>query len=408
MPHFGYLPPATPAQAADVYAHLHVTARMLHYSHLMDWLAVAGALYGLFVFWLVLQTGLAACLRDKSLAWFGPMPDAARLASLARYVLQIACFWLLLGVAISLLSLPFDLYADFYLPHAYGLSHETLAGWFADFIKGWGVDKLVGIAVVIFLLWLIKKTPRWPLWFAAALVPVVAFGIFLSPLLIDPLFNKFTPLPPTNPMYAPLHALADKAGIPNAEIFVVDKSKQSDELNAYVTGLGSSARIVIWDNVFMKMPPDQIEAVIGHEMGHYVEHHIWIGFGLTVIGLFIAFPIIAWGAQRLIARNGKRWHIASLADPAALAVLLLVGNLFSYITEPISNAVSREIEHRADAFGLGVTGNRVAMADAFITLSEDDLDDPNPPAWVKFWLEDHPPLGERIRFALYGQPDQWP
>lgn len=397
MPHFGFLPPATPAQAAGVYAQLHVTARMIRYSHLMDWLAVVGALYGLLVIWMVLQTGLSAWIHERMGAW-----------TKQRLVFHAAGYWLFFEAVTMAFYLPFDLYAGYALPHRYGLSHQPLLGWLEDYYKEWGIGRLIGVPVVVFLFWLIRKTPRWPYWFAAALVPVVAFGIFLSPLLIDPLFNKFTPLPPANPMYAPLHQLADRAGIPHAQIFVVDKSAQTNELNAYVTGLGSSARIVIWDTVFKKMPPPQIEAVIGHEMGHYVEHHIWIGFGLTVIGLFIAFPIIAWGANWLVARFGKRWRVARLGDPVALPVLLLVATFFGYLTDPISNAVSREIEHRADAFGLGLTKNRVAMADAFITLSEDDLDDPNPPAWVKIWLEDHPPLGERIRFALYGQPDSWP
>ncbi|HEX5325016.1 MAG TPA: M48 family metallopeptidase [Capsulimonadaceae bacterium] len=397
MPHFGYLPPATAAQAASVWALLHVTPRMIHYSRLMDGLAIFGAFYELFLLWLALQTGVSV--------WVGNL--AARWGKRPAFVAMI--YWALIGLFFLALNLPFDLYAGFYLPHAYGLSHQTLPDWFSDLFKGWGVDRAVGIFVVAFLLWLIRKTPkRWPYWFAAALAPVVWFGIFLSPLIVDPLFNKFTPLPASNPLYAPLHHLATQAGIPKAEIFVVDKSKQSDELNAYVTGVGSSARIVIWDTLFKKMPADQIEAVTSHEMGHYVEHHIWIGFALAVAGLFISFPIIAWASERLLARFGEGWGLKSLADPAALPLLLLVATFLGYLAGPIENAVSREIEHRADAFGLGLTKNRPAMARAFITLSQEDLDDPYPPAWIKFWLEDHPPLGERIRFALYGQPDSWP
>lgn len=397
MPHFGYLPPATPAQAAAVYSLLHITPRMLQYSRLMDWLSVASSLYTLLVFWLVLQTGLSAWLSHRMAGWTRRFP-----------ILHAAGYWLLLEAVTLVLYLPLDLYSGYYLPRDYGLSHQSLLSWLSDDLKDWGVGRAIGIPIVVFLFWLIRKTPKWPYWLAAGLVPLIAFGIFLAPIVIDPLFNKFTPLPPSNPMYAPLHRLADKAGIPRAQIFVVDKSKQTDELDAYVTGIGSSARIVIWDTLFKKMPPDQIEAVMGHEMGHYVEHHIWIGFGLTVIGLFIVLPIIGWGSEKMIARFGKSWRVTKLADPAALPVLLLVATFVGYLTDPISNAVSREIEHRADAFGLGVTGNRVAMAEALITLSEDDLDDPYPPAWVKFWLLDHPPLGERIRFALYGQPDQWP
>jgi len=397
MPHFGYLPPATAAQAASVYALLHVTPRMLAYSRIQDYLAVVGALYGLFVVWIVLQTGLSAALRDF----------AARIAK--KQPLVCALYWILLGIVFLVLSLPLDIYSGFALPHQFGLSHESFGAWSGDYLKDWGVGKAIGVVVVMFLIWLIRRSPgRWPYWFAGALIPFIAFGIFLSPLLFDPLFNKFTPLPSTNRLYSPLHLLADRAGIPKAEIFEVDKSKQTDELNAYVTGLGSSARIVIWDTVLAKMPPDQVEAITGHEMGHYVEYHIWIGFGLTVIGLFVVLPITAWGARLLVARFGAKWKVTGLADPAALPALMLVFTLVGYVTDPISNAFSREIEHRADAYGLGLTHNRVAMARSFITLAEQDLDEPYPPTWVKLWLTDHPPLGERIRYALYGQPDAWP
>jgi Zn-dependent protease with chaperone function len=152
------------------------------------------------------------------------------------------------------------------------------------------------------------------------------------------------------------------------------------------------------------MPPDEVEAVVSHEMGHYVEHHVLIGCALGVLGLFIALPILNWISRRLIARFGNRWGIADLSEPSALVVLLLSFSLLGFLVSPVECGVSRVIEHRADAFGLGLCRNRIAMARAFVDLAQQDLEDPYPPAWVKFWLADHPPLGERIRYVLYGRP----
>ena len=208
------------------------------------------------------------------------------------------------------------------------------------------------------------------------------------------------PLPP-GPLRAQIEALAAKAGIPNAPIYVVDKSRQTHETNAYVTGIGSSARIVLWDTMLPpRMPQDQVMAIVGHEMGHYVLKHLYWGFLLTVLGLLLALPLAQLFAEWLLRRFGPRWHLGGLTDYAATPALLLTVSLFSFLTAPITNGVSREVEHQADTYGLKITGNGPAMARAFVSLSEQNLSDPNPPPFIKFWLFTHPPLQERINFVL--------
>ena len=213
------------------------------------------------------------------------------------------------------------------------------------------------------------------------------------------MFNKFTPLPP-GPLKTRIEALAAKAGIPNAPVYVVDKSKQTHSTNAYVTGIGSSARIVLWDTTIQRMPEDQIVAVVAHEMGHYVLKHLYWGFALSVGGLLVGLPLAQKFVEAMLARYGPLWGVTSLSDYAATPALLLTVSLAGFFLAPLTNGVSRVIEHQADAYGLEVNGNGPAMARAFVSLSEQNLSDPDPPAFIKFWLFTHPPLRERIEFAL--------
>lgn len=365
-----------------------VTQKMKRYSETGYVLYFAGTAYGLLALWGVLASGLSARLRR----WSEPLRFPP---------LKLLGYYTLLTLALLILHAPLIFYSSYYLPHAYGLSSQSFGGWVGDRLKGMGVDILTTVPVLGLLFWLIGRSPkRWSLWFWAALIPIIAFGIFAAPLVIDPLFNKFTPLPP-GPLRVQIEALAAKAGIPNAPIYVVDKSRQTHETNAYVTGIGSSARIVLWDTILPpRMPPDQLTAIVGHEMGHYVLKHLLWGFLLTVLGLLLMLPLAQKFVDRLIRRFGPRWQVGGLTDYAATPALLLTVSLLSFLSAPVTNGVSREIEHQADVYGLQITGNGPAMARAFVSLSEQNLSEPNPPPFITFWLFTHPPLQERIDFAL--------
>jgi STE24 endopeptidase len=378
---------AAPLHNADVRPPV-VTPQMKRYSEIGYALYFVGTAYSLLALWAVLASGLSARLRQV-------------VQPLRFSLLRLLGYYLLLTLALLLLHAPLTFYSGYWLPHAYGLSSESFGGWLGDLLKGVGVGILTTVPILWLLFWLIGRFPRrWAVWFWAALIPLIAFGIFATPLIVDPLFNKFTPLPP-GPLRVQIEALAAKAGIPDAPIYVVDKSKQTHETNAYVTGIGSSARIVLWDTILPpRMPQDQVVAIVGHEMGHYVLKHLYWGFLLTVLGLLVALPLAQRFAEWLVRRCGSCWHIHGLTDYAATPALLLTVSLFSFLLAPITNGVSREVEHQADAYGLKVTGNGPAMARAFVTISEQNLSDPNPPPFIKFWLFTHPPLQERIDFVL--------
>ena len=364
-----------------------VTPQMTRYSRTRYALYFAGTAYELLALWGVLATGLSAHLR--------------RVVQPLRFsFFRLAGYYALLTLVLIVVHAPLTWYSGYYLEHAYGLSSQGVGAWLGDLVKGVAVDIATTVPILWLLFWLITRSPRrWALWFWGALIPLIAFGIFVSPLVVDPLFNKFTPLPP-GPLKTRIEALAAKAGIPDAPIYVEDKSKQTHSTNAYVTGIGSSARIVLWDTTLARMPEDQIVAVVGHEMGHYVLKHLYWGFALSVGGLLLLLPLAQKSAEVMLTRFGPRWGVTSLTDYASVPALLLTVALFSFFLAPVTNGASREIEHQADAYGLQVTGDRPAMARAFVSLSEQNLSDPDPPAFIKFWLFTHPPLRERIAFVL--------
>ncbi len=385
--------PAPAAQAAtqtasDTVTPPVVTPTIRQYSRIRWGMYFVGTAYGLAALGAVLASGIS----KKLCRWVCPWKFS---------LLRMAGYYAALTGVLLLVKAPLTWYSGYYLSHAYGLSSQSFLAWLGDLFKGVGVDLLTTIPLLWGLYWLIQRSPRrWALWAWVALIPVIAFGIFASPIFIDPLFNKFTPLPPGQ-LHDRIEALAAKAGIPDAPILVADKSKQTHETNAYVTGIGSSARIVIWDTTLQQMPEDQIVAIVGHEMGHYVLKHIYWGFALSVGGLLVLLPLAKLSYESLLRRYGTAWGIHDgPGDYAAVPALLLTAALFSFFLAPVTNAVSREIEHQADAYGLSVTANRPAMARAFVSLSEQNLSDPNPPAFIKFWLFTHPPLSERIDFAL--------
>jgi STE24 endopeptidase len=188
-------------------------------------------------------------------------------------------------------------------------------------------------------------------------------------------------------------------------MFLMEASAKTNAINAYVTGLGASKRIVIWDTSIQKTKPEELLFIVGHEMGHYVLGHVAKGFAYFLALLFFALFLAHRALQWMIVRWGPAWGIRGQSDWAALGALLLLLNIMSFFGEPIGNAISRMQEHAADVYGLQLiqgffpNANEVA-AHSFQVLGEEDLDDPNPPKFIVLWLYSHPPLNDRLRFAL--------
>ncbi|MDP9360808.1 MAG: M48 family metallopeptidase [Acidobacteriota bacterium] len=378
---------------------VHVTPEMIRHSRINDALYFTDVVYGIAVLLLVLATGWSARMRDlaaRRLRW----PFVAAML-----------YFVLLSLVTTALTFPLDFYGSFAVPHQFDLTSQSFAGWVADFAKELGVNLVIGAPIAALALLGIRRVRRW--WFVLWLgsIPLILLGVLATPLCIDPLFNDFRPLRDASLRQALLDE-ASRAGIEKKRVYEVDKSKQTKEMNAYVTGIGPSARIVMWDTLLAKLDRDEVLAVMGHEMGHYVLKHLWqgIAFGIAIsfLGFFVAQRLFEWG----LARWGVRWKLDARGDPAALPWLLAVSSLLAFLLSPVYSGYSRHIEHQADVFGLELTHGNEAMASSFVKFAEDSKADPRPPRFIEWWRYSHPSLGRRIDFVLAykpwekGQPNQ--
>jgi Zn-dependent protease with chaperone function len=356
--------------------------------------------YGLVVLWLALSWRLAPTFRN----W-------AESISSKRF-LQGIVFSPLLILATDVLSLPTGIY-DNWVERKYGLSVQRWGSWSWDWAKGELISVIIGSLLITLLYAVIRKSPRrWWFYFWLVTIPLLVIGIFLQPLIIDPMFHKFVPLAEKDPrLTASLQQLVEHSGqnIPPERMFWMGAAEKSTELNAYVTGFGSSKRIVVWDTTIAKMNTPQIVFVTGHEMGHYVLRHIPKLIVLNSLALLILFYLGYHSIGWVLAQGGGKWAIRGLDDWASLPVLLLLLGIFSFVSNPITNVISRHYEHQADQYGLEVThaltpGSGQVAAQAFQILGEVDLSDPEPNPLNIFLFYSHPAIPDRIRFALTYDP----
>ena len=368
-----------------------VTPEMIRHSRLNDGLYFTDFLYSIGALLLVLGVGWSARFRD-----------AAQRAAKKKFLAAMLYFVFLL-VALTVIQFPLTFYDGYVVPHQYDLTNQSFAAWLGDFGKELGVNLVIGSVIAALALLGIRKIRRWwvVLWLGS--IPLIVLAVVAVPLIIDPLFNKFEPLR-DEVLKRALLSEASQAGIEGSRVYQVDKSKQTKTMNAYVTGLGPSKRIVMWDTLLQKMDHDEILAVMGHEMGHYVLNHLWKGLAFSVLvsfaGFFAGQKSYEWG----VVRWGGRWGIGERGDPAALPWLLVVSNLITFALSPVGSGFSRHVEHQADIFGLELTHQNEAMASAFVKFAEDSKVDPNPPRFIEWWRYSHPSLGRRIDFVMHYHP----
>jgi len=313
----------------------------------------------------------------------------------------------LLLLTTRLLELPLDAYHQ-KISLQYGLSVQSWRSWFGDEAVGF----LVGTGISLLALWgitnLILKHPRsW--WFRTWLlaIPFVIFIVFIAPIAIDPLFNKFEPLEKSNPQLVEAIEKVTRRGgleIPRDRMFLMKASEKVTTLNAYVTGFGPSKRVVVWDTTIQKAGTPETLYIYGHEMGHYVLNHVRIGLGLGIAGLFFGLLVLYLAAHWAFPRFRERWRMRGLEDWAAVPMLLLLIALMDIVSQPVGSTISRQLEHNADVYGLEVTHGinpnpQEAAAHAFQVLGELSLSYPNPSRFEVFWYYDHPPIADRVRFA---------
>ena len=366
-------------------------------------LALAGFVYGLVVLWLLLRWKLAATYRD----W-------AERSSSRRFV-QSLVFCPLLLLTIAIFTLPLDVYGEV-VEKRYGISVQGWGSWSWDWIKGQLITLVIGTLMIWLLYMVLRRSPKraW-FYFWLIAVPIGMFLFFLGPWVIDPMFHKFEPLQQKNPaLTVSLEQMVQRAGenIPPERMFWMGAGEKTTGVDAYVTGLGASKRIVVWDTTIARMNKSQIVFVAGHEMGHYVLQHIYKGLAffapLVLLFFYLTHRLVGW----VLARWGASWGVRGLDDWASLPALLFLLSLLFFLANPIGNAFSRYLEHQADQYGLEVTygltpdSGQVA-AQTFQVLGEADLSDPDPNPVNVFLFYDHPPISERVRFCLTYDSRNW-
>lgn len=378
-------------------------AKLRRAHHLYLWetaLSFAGSVWGILFLIGILEFHWAVRLRDFVLK------------AVRQKWLSNLCFFALLLLLISLLELPLEILAH-HVSLSFDQSVERWPAWFADWGKSLALSVIFGtIALVVVFALIRASSRRWWFWVWLISLPAQILVIFVLPVLISPLFYRFEPLEASHPqLVRQLERVIARTNvrIPPSRIFLMRASAKVTGANAYVTGFGPSKRVVVWDTTIKTCPEDEILVIFGHELGHYVLHHIQRGMVLAAIISFFLIWIGYYLVLLLVRRCGVRWRLHSLDDCASAAALLLVLAVLSFLAEPIANGISRTQEHEADVFGEEVVHGivphpRRVMAQAFQRLGEQSLAYPSPNSFVVFWLYTHPPIAAREAFAASYDP----
>ena len=242
------------------------------------------------------------------------------------------------------------------------------------------------------------------IWFSLGAIPFVVMIVVIVPVVVSPLFNEFGPLQDKQ-LEAEILTLAEQAGIEGADLFEVDASKQSSKINAYVTGLFGTKRIVLYDTLIKYFTLDEIKFVMAHEMGHYTMNHVWQGVGLSILFIMFSFWLMNRLIHSVIARFRNRFGFDQLGDYASWPLVLAFLTVIMFVFQPVTNGFSRYIEHQSDIYGMEMSGvDGESAATAFDKLSVFNLSAPDPHPVVEFWFYSHPALVKRMAFVRSWQP----
>ena len=358
-------------------------------------------------YWLILWNAVVAVLVYGALLASG---FSARMRDLAER--RVRRTWLvpgLYGVLFTLVSfllfLPWTIYTGFVREAQYDLMSQTFGAWLIDQLKMLGVSLVVNALLFTAIYAVIRRFRR--AWWAVGTAVMISFltiGLLLGPVFIEPLFNRYTEMP-AGPLRDRIVAMAEAHHIPADHIYVADASRQTKRISANVAGLGPTIRIALNDNLLNRTSPDEVAAVMGHEMGHYVLGHIWrllLWFALAVLVIFFALSRLA---PRLIARH-PRWGVRDVADPAGAPLLLAITSVLVALATPYISTVTRLSESEADRFGLDAARAPDGFATAAIRLSEYRKLEPGP--IEEFLVFDHPSGATRVRMSMQWKKDNLP
>jgi STE24 endopeptidase len=327
-------------------------------------------------------------------------------ATFGSSVLPMAGFVFSIGVALSILGLPFAWYAQFKLEERFGFNTITVKTWVLDRLKGFLLAAVLGFPLLALVLKLIEWTgPNWWIWAAMLVIAFQLLLTLIAPVVIMPLFNKFTPLAEGS-LRDRLFALARRTDFPTRSVELMDGSKRSRHSNAFFTGFGRFRKIVLFDTLVAQLTEPELESVLAHEIGHYKKRHVLKSLGVSIAGVFVGFAAVAWlaGQQWFYREFGFEHHAGFAAAnvvPAMLLCALLAGTI-SFWFSPIIHAWSRRFEYEADAFARATMGAAQPLVQALRKLTEKNLSNLTPHPFYSTFYYSHPTLFERERALQAG------
>lgn len=349
------------------------------------WLQLWDAVYALGVAGVFLGLGLSRRLR-------------ALVARLPRRWQRTWAYAALYLLASFVLSLPLAIYEGYVREHQYGLSNLTFGAWASETLTSLALNVVFGSLLILALYAAIRRAgASWWVWGTAIVSVFLVIGVAIGPVFISPLFNKYTTLP-AGPVRDGILSMARANGVPAQNVYYFDASRQSKRISANVSGLGSTIRVSLNDNLLKRCTPAEIQAVMGHELGHYVLNHIPKMLVFFIVLLAIGFWLVNAAANRLLARYGPQWGVEGLADVGSLPLLVALFSVVSLLATPITNTIVRTSEQEADMFGLNAARQPDGFASIAMKLSEYRKIEPSPLEEIIFF--DHPSGRTRVQSAM--------
>jgi STE24 endopeptidase len=345
-----------------------------------------GILYTAAVMFLLLSSGASVRIRDL----------ATRITS--RRNLQTAIYFALLVVIVAVLQFPLDFYRDFVREHRYGLSAQTFGAWLWDLLVGWTAMIILGAVPVVAVFAVVRRAGRsWWIWASGTAVFFIAIGLTIAPVFIEPLFNKYTPLE-NGAVRDAILSMARANGVPVNNVYVVDESRQTTRISANVSGFLGTSRIALNDNLLKRCSLAEIEAVMGHEIGHYVLGHNREQLLFFAIVAFVFFAWLNWSMRAALRRWGARWRVSEASDLAVAPLAVLMFCAFLLVMTPVGNSFLRAEEYAADIFGLNAAGQPDGFAQIALKFANYRKLEPN--KWEEAIFYDHPSGRARIYSAM--------
>lgn len=350
------------------------------------WLLVWDFVAGLVVAWLFLGTGLSRRLRD----W------AERKTRFKT--LQTGIYGLFYVLISTLVLLPWAAYQGYFREHQYGMSNQDIAAWLGDQMKELGLELILSTMAMVVIYAVFRRAARgWWIWGSLVSIVLLIFFSTIGPVYLEPVFNDIKPLA-ESPLKAQILSMARANEIPATDVYQYDASKQTKRISAHVSGFFGTIRISMNDNLLHRGSPEEIKAVLGHEMGHYVLNHAYERMVFLSIIIIAGFAFLHWSFIRLQAGQSVRWGIRDIGDVAGLPLLVFLFSVYAFGITPIQNTIIRSMEAEADNYGLNASRQPDGFAQAALHLAEYRKMQPGP--IEEFLMYDHPSGWNRIHRSM--------